>query len=42
MAFFSRFYTKGSLLIGVLIVVYLLPIWVFTYFPKPLQHDLET
>ena len=33
MAFFSRFYTKGSLLIGVLIVVYLLPIWVFTYFP---------
>ncbi|MXV75568.1 hypothetical protein F4Z99_15010 [Candidatus Poribacteria bacterium] len=33
MAFFSRFYTKESLLIGVLIVVYLLPIWVFTYFP---------
>ena len=33
MAFFSRFYTKESLLIGVLIVAYLLPIWLFTYFP---------
>ena len=37
MTFFSRFYTllhkKGSLLIGALIVVYLLPIWLFPYFP---------
>ena len=33
MAFFSRFHTKESLLIGVLIVAYLLPIWLFTYFP---------
>ena len=33
MAFFSRFYTTGSLLIGVLILVYLLPIWLFPYFP---------
>ena len=33
MASFSRFYTKESLLIGVLIGAYLLPIWVFTYFP---------
>ena len=33
MAFFSRFYTKASILIGVLIVAYLLPIWLFTYFP---------
>lgn len=37
MAFFSRFYTllhkRGALLIGVLIVVYLLPIWLFPYFP---------
>ena len=30
---FSRFYTKSSLLIGVLIVAYLLPIWLFPYFP---------
>ncbi len=30
---FSRFYTKSSILIGVLIVVYLLPIWLFDYFP---------
>ncbi len=30
---FSRFYTKWSLLIGVLIVIYLLPIWLFPYFP---------
>ena len=33
MAFSARFYTKWSLLIGVLIVVYLLPIWLFPYFP---------
>ena len=33
MEFFSRFCTKWSLLIGVLIVVYLLPIWLFPYFP---------
>jgi hypothetical protein len=33
MAFLSRFYTKWSLLIGVLIVIYLLPIWLFPYFP---------
>ena len=33
MASFSRFYTKWSLLVGVLIVVYLLPIWLFPYFP---------
>lgn len=33
MASFSRFYTKWSLLIGVLILVYLLPIWLFPYFP---------
>ena len=33
MTFFSRFYTKSSLLIGVLIVAYLLPIWLFPYFP---------
>ena len=33
MTFFSRFYTKWSLLMGVLIVVYLLPIWLFPYFP---------
>ncbi|RKU06136.1 hypothetical protein C6503_26305 [Candidatus Poribacteria bacterium] len=33
MAFFSCFYTKASLLMGVLIVAYLLPIWLFTYFP---------
>ena len=33
MAFFSRFYTKGSLLIGGLVVLYLLPIWLFPYFP---------
>ena len=33
MASFSRFYTKWSLLIGVLIVAYLLPIWLFPYFP---------
>ena len=30
---FSRFYTKSSLLIGALIVAYLIPIWVFPYFP---------
>ena len=33
MTFFSRFYTKWSLLIGALIVVYLIPIWLFPYFP---------
>ena len=33
MTFFSRIYTKTSLLIGILIVVYLLPIWLFDYFP---------
>ena len=33
MAFLSRFYTKWSLLIGVLTVIYLLPIWIFPYFP---------
>ena len=37
MKFFSRFYTllhkKVALLIGGLIVVYLLPIWLFPYFP---------
>ena len=33
MAFFSRFYTKWSILIGGLILVYLLPIWLFPYFP---------
>jgi hypothetical protein len=37
MTFFSRFYTllhkKWALLIGALIVVYLLPIWLFPYFP---------
>ena len=33
MTFFSRFDTKWSLLIGVLIVAYLLPIWLFPYFP---------
>lgn len=33
MTFFSLFYTKSSLLIGVLIVAYLLPIWLFPYFP---------
>ena len=33
MTFFSRFYTKWSLLIGVLIGIYLLPIWLFPYFP---------
>ena len=33
MTYFSRFYTISSLLIGVLIVVYLLPIWLFDYFP---------
>ena len=37
MAFFSRFYAllhkRESLLIGALIVVYLLPIWLFPYFP---------
>ena len=33
MAFFSRFNTKGWLLIGVLIIAYLLPIWSFPYFP---------
>ena len=33
MAFFSRFYTKWSLLMGVLIIAYLLPIWLFAYFP---------
>ena len=37
MGFFSRFYTllhkRGALLIGVLIVIYLLPIWLFPYFP---------
>ena len=33
MASFSRFYTKESLLIGVLIGAYLLPIWLFSYFP---------
>ena len=33
MTFFSRFYTKWSLLIGGLILVYLLPIWLFPYFP---------
>ena len=33
MGFFSRFYTKWSLLIGGLIVIYLLPIWLFPYFP---------
>ena len=33
MAFFSRFDTKWSLLIGMLIVAYLLPIWLFPYFP---------
>ena len=32
-AFFSRFRTISSLLIGVLIVAYLLPIWLFDYFP---------
>lgn len=30
---FSRFCTQSSLLIGVLIVAYLLPIWLFPYFP---------
>lgn len=33
MTFFSQFYTKSSVLIGVLIVAYLLPIWLFPYFP---------
>ena len=37
MTFFSRFYTllhkRESLLIGGLIVIYLLPIWLFPYFP---------
>ena len=37
MTFFSRFYTllhkRWALLIGALIVVYLLPIWLFPYFP---------
>ena len=33
MVFFSRFYTKWSLLMGVFIVLYLLPIWLFPYFP---------
>lgn len=33
MTFFSRFYTKSSILIGVLTVIYLLPIWLFPYFP---------
>ncbi len=37
MIFFSRFYTllhkREALLIGALIVVYLLPIWLFPYFP---------
>ena len=33
MTFFSCIYTKISLLIGILIVVYLLPIWLFDYFP---------
>ena len=37
MTFFSRFYTllhkRGALLIGGLIVIYLLPIWLFPYFP---------
>ena len=33
MAFFSRFYTKSSLLISVLIFIYLLPIWLFPYIP---------
>lgn len=29
----SRYYTKSNLLIGILIIVYLLPIWLFSYFP---------
>ena len=33
MTFFSRFSKKSSFLIVVLIVVYLLPIWLFNYFP---------
>lgn len=33
MTYFSRFYTISSLLIGVLIVAYLFPIWLFDYFP---------
>ena len=33
MEFFSRFDKKESLLIGALIIAYLLPIWLFTYFP---------
>ena len=33
MTFFTRFYTKWLLLIGALIVIYLLPIWLFPYFP---------
>ena len=33
MGFLSRFDTKCPLLLGVLIVVYLLPIWLFPYFP---------
>ena len=33
MAFFSRFNEKWSMLIGVLILAYLLPIWLFPYFP---------
>ena len=33
MTFFSRFSNKSSLLIGMLIVAYLLPIWLFDYFP---------
>ena len=33
MTFFSHAFTKSSVLIGVLIVAYLLPIWLFPYFP---------
>ena len=33
MTFFSRFYTISSLLVGILIVAYLFPIWLFDYFP---------
>ena len=33
MRFFSRSYASGSLLIAVLVFVYLLPIWLFPYFP---------
>ncbi|MCG9128994.1 hypothetical protein JT359_15495 [Candidatus Poribacteria bacterium] len=30
---FTRYYTKTNILIGILILVYLLPIWLFSYFP---------